>query len=78
MATVEDINAKQDEVLATQAAQNLKLDEIRAYILSLLDGGASTAQLQVILDKMNLIHVGAQENLAEADALDEPVVPPSE
>lgn len=72
MATVEDINAKQDEVLALQAAHDAKLDEVKAFILQLLEGTATPAQLQAISDKMDQIKSGAGALLAETDALDEP------
>lgn len=75
MTLVEDIDAKQDETLVLLGTIDTNLDALRAYVLSLLNQGATTEQLQVILDKMGTIKTKTQDISTEVEAVDDPPTP---
>lgn len=72
MATIEEITAEAVRVTETVEAIDLKLDEVKAFILG-LQGGQPVTQAQ--LDELMAIVTGAKSAaaavLSEADALDE-------
>ena len=71
MATVEEVQISLEALSAVVAATDVKLDEVRAFILSLQNGGGATPeQLQALLDLVNTVKGSADSVLAEADALD--------
>lgn len=75
METLETLNQKASQQLSVIQAMDAKLDEVRAYILGLSLPQEQLDAIGAILDSGNTL---ANSVLAEADALDEPVVPPSE
>ena len=76
----EDINATAVALLGVTNAQNLKLDEILAFIQSLPIGAPITQEkfdegMAILTSAKESLTAGLQEaqaNLAETDALDEP------
>ena len=73
-ATFEEIQATALQLQQTVAAQNAKLDEIRAFIETLRQPGVQVTQEQI--DQLAALLVStaseAAANLAETDALDNP------
>ena len=75
-----DVKATATELLDVVNAEDLKLDEIRAFILTLQPGGVFTqAQLDelggLLTEAKDIVTAGktkATDNLAETDALDQP------
>jgi len=89
MDNLETINAKATALVQKvniyfEALQvmDAKLDEVRAHILGLSLPQEAMDAIGAILDSGNAVAdeaiVRGEAVLAEADALDEPVVPPSE
>ena len=69
MGLIEDIEAKQIEVMGVLESVDLKLDEVRAYILT-LKNGATSEQLQKVLDGLTAMKAKTDSVLAESDELD--------
>lgn len=70
MGLIEDIEAKQAETIAVLESVDAKLDEVKAYILT-LKSGATEAQLQRILDGLTAMKDKTDSVLAESDSLDD-------
>jgi len=91
MSIIDDITTSVAEMTTTLNDVNTnvglldaKLDEIRAFIQGILAGGASTVELQTLLNSINAakdlagnIRNQSTAVLTEADALDEPATPPT-
>lgn len=79
MATIEEVKSAVTELTSTLEAVDLKLDEVKAFILA-LQAGSVVSQEQ--LDELAGLVLSAKEKasaaLAETDALDEPATPPVE
>lgn len=72
MTTIEEVNASAAALAATITQINAKLDEVRAYVVSLQSGnaGATPEQLAGLLAILGGANVEAGEVLAEADSTD--------
>jgi hypothetical protein len=73
MTILEETQAGMTELATIVADIDVKLDEVRTFISTLIAGqGATPEQLQQLLDTVNTVKTHATGVLAEADALDEP------
>ena len=74
MATIEEVTASVTELTSTLEAVDVKLDEIKAFILSLSSpaGVVTQAQLDELAALVDAAKGKSSAVLAEADALDEP------
>lgn len=76
MENFDSVKASLDSANAKLDAQNLKLDEIKAFISTLQAGQVLTqAQLDELGALATVVDTKAGDNLAEADALDDPPTP---